>query len=87
MKNTESRPHAFQRRLDRIVMWIRWRKYLHKRGWKRDKDGWYSSFNPLLPPTATFHHEPRYMSRIGIDFEEAVKLARHSDPDDSYIYR
>lgn len=86
MKEQNLEPHATQRRLDRIVMWFKWRKYLRRRGWKKDKNGWYRSFNPLLPPTATFYHESRHMSRDGITLEEAIKLARYSDPDDSYIY-
>ena len=86
MKNTESNPPTSQRWLDRIVMWFKWRKYLRRRGWREDKNGWYRSFNPLLPPTATFYHEHRYKSRDGITLEEAIKLARHSDPDDKYIY-
>ena len=77
---------ALRRRIDHIVMWAKWRTYLHQRGWEKDKNGWYRSFNPLLPPDAVFYREPRYMSREGITLEEAVKLARHSDPDDSYIY-
>lgn len=86
MKNAESEPHASQRRLNRIVVWIKWHRYLRRRGWRKDKNGWFRSFNPLLPPTATFYHEARHMSMDGITLEEAVKLARHSDPDDSYIY-
>lgn len=86
MKNETPEPHASQRRLDQIVMWFKWRKYLRRRGWEKDKKGWYRSFNPLLPPTATFYHESRHMSRDGITLEEAIKLARNSDPDDSYIY-
>lgn len=86
MKEQYSEPNASQRRIDMIVMWIKWHRYLRSRGWRKDSNGWFRSFNPLLPQTATFYHEARHMSRDGITLDEAVKLARHSDPGDSYIY-
>lgn len=71
--------------LKHLLLWIKWGRYLRKRGWKKDRNGWYRSFNPLLPQTAAFYHESRESQKEGIDLEQAIKFARYSDPDDIYV--
>lgn len=70
----------------RFITWLQWRSYLKRRGWSRDKNGWYQLFDPDLPKDHWAYNKPRWQTKKGIDIIEAVKLVRYADPSSKYIY-
>jgi hypothetical protein len=54
--------------------------YLYKRGWRKDKKGWYRYEDVDVPYGTWYKYPPRYMTKDNITLSEAIKLSKLYDP-------